>query len=148
MNNPPAIDVREIRSGHRFVIYDASAIAAPDDTFFDPEHWRAQNALTQASTGRGIAFAFRSGDGEYVLRHYRRGGQVRKLSRDRYLWSGLEHTRAWREWHLLMQMQRDGLPAPQPVAARVERGLFSYRADIVTRCIPHARTLIDVIRDT
>lgn len=129
------------------MIYDAAAIAPPDDAFFDPERWRAQGALLHTSTGRGAAFAFRCGDGEYVLRHYRRGGLIRRLSRERYLWTGLERARAWREWHLLIQMQRAGLPAPQPVAARVERGLVSYRADIVTRLIPHARTLIEALHD-
>lgn len=146
--NAPTIAPKEVRSSHCCVIYDANNIATPDDTFFDSGYWRRKNALIDASTGRGTAFAFRSGEEAYVLRHYRRGGQAQKLSRDRYLWTGLARTRAWREWHLLADMWREGLPVPRPVAARVERGSLGYRADIVTQHIPHARTLIDAVRDS
>ncbi|HEY0633890.1 MAG TPA: lipopolysaccharide kinase InaA family protein, partial [Gammaproteobacteria bacterium] len=62
-----------------------------------------------------------------------RGGLIAKLVADRYLWSGIEATRAWREWRLLAELCSEGFPVPQPIAARVIReGLF-YRADIVTR---------------
>ncbi len=145
--NHAAIDPCVVCSSGRYLIYDASAIAAPDDDFFDPAHWRSNNALLDTATGRGTTVAFRAGDAEYVLRHYLRGGWIQRLSRDRYVWTGLDSTRAWREWQLLANMWRAGLPVPQPVAARVEQGLLCYRADLVTRRIPDARTLIDTLRD-
>lgn len=43
-------------------------------------------------------------------------------------------------------MQKKGLPVPIPAAVMVERkGLF-YRADIMMHRIPHARTLMDVLK--
>jgi len=68
-----------------------------------------------------------------------------KLSDDRYQWSGLDKTRAWREWHLLAEMFEQGLPVPRPVAARVLRhGLF-YSADLVTLCLADVTPLADLL---
>jgi 3-deoxy-D-manno-octulosonic acid kinase len=82
-----------------------------------------------------------------VLRHYWRGGKVALLSRDRYLWTGLEHTRAWREWKLTHHLRVLGLPVPVPVAARVVRGLLTCTSDLITQKIEHTRTLADVLRE-
>jgi len=123
----------QISSGKALILYDADCPVQADGVFFEPDHWRAHNALTGTATGRGTTFFVRDGDNEWVVRHYRRGGLIGKLISDRYLWAGLEATRAWREWRLLAGLYGEGFPVPQPIAARVVRmGLF-YRADIVTR---------------
>jgi 3-deoxy-D-manno-octulosonic acid kinase len=145
--SPAAIDPRTLGSGGCHVIYDANAIAAPGNEFFDPAHWRKQHALLDTATGRGTTVSFRAGDADYVLRHYLRGGLIQRLSHDRYLWTGLDATRAWREWRLLADMWRAGLPVPRPVAARVERGRWWYRADLVTARIADTRTLINRLGD-
>lgn len=143
-----AIDPRTAGSGACHILYDANAIAAPANDFFEPAYWRSRQALLDTAAGRGTTVTFRAGDTDCVLRHYLRGGLMRRLSRDCYLWTGLDATRAWREWHLLADMWRAGLPVPQPVAARVERGMLCYRADLVTRRIADTRTLIDTLQDT
>ena len=123
----------QISSGKALILYDADCPVQADAGFFEPDHWRARNALTGVATGRGTTFFVRDGDNEWVVRHYLRGGLIGKVVTDRYLWTGLEATRAWREWRLLAALYSEGFPVPQPIAARVVReGLF-YRADIVTR---------------
>lgn len=68
-----------------------------------------------------------------------------RLSRDRYLWTGAERTRSFAEWRLLAELRRRGLPVPAPIAAGFERGLFTYRADLITELLPGTRTLANVI---
>lgn len=73
-----------------------------------------------------------------VLRHYWRGGMVARLSEDVYLWAGLGHSRPYHELALLAELHAQGLPVPEPVAARVERRGPGYRGDLLTRRIPGA----------
>jgi 3-deoxy-D-manno-octulosonic acid kinase len=114
------------------ILYDADVLDQIDDGFFDPALWSARGKLTGTALGRGTTVFIRDGEQHWVLRHYLRGGMAAQVSRDRYLWAGLEQTRAWREWHLLAELQRRGLPVPPPVAVRVERYGLLYTADIVT----------------
>ncbi|HEY0633877.1 MAG TPA: 3-deoxy-D-manno-octulosonic acid kinase [Gammaproteobacteria bacterium] len=123
----------QISNGKALILYDADCLVQADNSFFDPEQWRARQALTGVATGRGTTFFVRDGDHEWVVRHYRRGGLIAKLIADRYLWRGIEATRAWREWRLLATLYSEGFPVPQPIAARVVRSGLFYRADIVTR---------------
>ncbi len=103
-----------------------------DGAFFDPATWQRRERLLGTARGRGAAVFVRGEGGDYVLRHYRRGGLPAKLSDDCYLWSGLERSRPWHEWHLLVTLQAHDLPAPRPVAVRVVQSGLCYRADIVT----------------
>lgn len=143
--NKPVIMPQELRSGKDRLLYDSGLIAAPDGDFFDPAHWASRNAVIGEATGRGQVCIFRHGEAEYVLRHYRRGGAVARLSADRYVWTGLARTRAWREWHLLAWMHGRGLPVPRPVAARVRRHGVCYSADLVTARLPRVWTLADLL---
>jgi len=114
------------------ILYDADCIGQVDDTFFEPEAWAAKHLLLDTAPGRGTTVFVQSGDAVYALRHYQRGGLPARFSRDRYLWRGLEQSRAWQEWHLLAELRKRGLPVPRPIAARVVRRGISYQADIVT----------------
>jgi 3-deoxy-D-manno-octulosonic acid kinase len=139
------IQPQQARSADSHFFYDAALISQPDDAFFEADHWRKEGALLSTAQGRGAACIFTYGGGEYVLRHYRRGGLMARLSDDRYHWSGLEQTRPWREWFLLSEMYRQGLPVPRPVAARVVRcGLF-YTADLVTQRLQQVMPLADML---
>lgn len=131
------------------ILYDASRLSKPGEELFSRAHWAAQGALAEIAGGRGSIAVLKagspSGSQSWVLRHYRRGGLVAKLSQDRYLWTGATRTRSFREWRLLAELRRRGLPVPAPIAARYERGLFSYRADLITELLPHRHTLADVV---
>ena len=72
--------------------------------------------------GRQAAW-FVHGEGwQGVLRRYRRGGMIARLSRDSYLWAGEDRTRSFREYRLLAAMRRQGRTCrrrwPPPIGAR------------------------------
>lgn len=136
---------RRLSRGREYILYDESRLAPPASDFFDAARWERAGAVTALAAGRGAAWMFAHEGREYVLRHYRRGGWIARLSADRYLWTGLERTRAWSEWHLLASLHARGLPVPRPVAARVRRQGYSYRADLVTERIPDAQPLADLL---
>lgn len=134
--------------GNEFLLSDPEVSPAITSDHFEPAWWRAQGAALGTATGRGTVMFVRApdGDGAWVLRHYLRGGRVALISRDRYLWTGLESTRAWREWRLTARLRELGLPVPAPVAARVVRHGPAYTGDLLTRRIEDTHTLADVLR--
>ena len=108
---------------------------------FDPGYWAARGELTDVTRGRGAAW-FVGADGRpWVLRHFRRGGFIAKLSKDRYVWAGERRVRAFAEWRLLAVLKSRGLPVPQPVAARYERTGWTYRCDLIIQRIVDAEPL-------
>ena len=127
------------------ILYDASRLRKPGAELFDVEHWRAQGTLQEVAGGRASIAVVSSGDQRWVLRHYRRGGFVAHISKDRYLWLGESRTRSFAEWRLLAELRRRGLPVPAPVAARYVRGALTYRADLITEYLPNTRTLAAAI---
>ena len=127
------------------ILCDAAASPQVVDDWFTPGYWRERGALQMQAGGRGGVAIIESPLGECVLRHYRRGGLVSALMGDRYLWTGADRTRPFREFRLLAEIARLGLPGPQVVAARYQRqGLF-YRADLITRRIAEAQTLAECL---
>ncbi len=120
------------------ILFDAALAAAPDPAWFQPDA-----AARRLRAGRGDVTFFDAAFGPCVLRHYRRGGLVARVNRDRYLWTGAARTRAFREFRLLAALHEFGLRVPAPVAARYRRDGLHYRADLVTRRIVGARTLAE-----
>lgn len=113
--------------------YREVASPAFDPDVFD-EHKLAARGLQDgvARAGRGNTIFFHLLDHELVLRHYWRGGMVRSVSKDRYLYTGLQSTRAMQEFSVLLELQKRDLYAPLPYACRViKHGLF-YQASLVT----------------
>lgn len=131
--------------GNQRILYDAAVLDTVDPAIFSPDSLDKNGRLTGTAPGRGNALFFEFNGLNLVLRHYRRGGLIARLLEDRYVYSGLAATRAWREFRLLARLQAIGLPAPQPVAARVSIGWPFYRADIITRQIASARTLAEML---
>lgn len=133
----------EVSSGNQYVAYDAELLPGLVPEVFEPEYLRAEGLLrATASSLRGAVWVFGLGGNTFLLRHYRRGGALSRLMRDRYLWLSRAYTRPAREWRLLGEMRARGLPVPEPAAWRVVRGgsLF-YRADLVTVLIRRCETL-------
>jgi 3-deoxy-D-manno-octulosonic acid kinase len=112
-----------------------------DQAWFDPAHWQARSAVIGEARGRGAALVFEHEGRRFVLRHYRRGGLVARLSADRYLWLGEGLARPVRELKLNLRMHAAGLPVPLPVAARFQRDGFSYSGDLITELLPDTQTL-------
>jgi len=142
--------MREAQAGSDggYILHDAHAIQRIDDSWFEPAALRARGWLTGDAAGRGQALFFRHGDTEYALRHYRRGGKLAALLDDRYLYTGLDRTRAWREWRLLTRLTALGLPAPRPLAARVVIAAPFYRADLITHRLMGMKPLSAMLRQT
>ena len=129
------------------ILYDAAPIRKPLPQWFSREYWVERGALTETAGGRGSVNFLRSESGQWVWRHYRRGGLVAKVLRDRYLWTGAARTRSFAEWRLLAELHRRELPVPRPVAARYVRSGLSYTADLITEQLPTSRTLAQALRE-
>ena len=117
---------------------------ADPDLWFEPAYWAARGELDEVTAGRGAAW-FVGAAGCWVLRHYRRGGFVARLSQDGYLWAGEDRVRAFAEWRLLAELAGFGLPVPRPIAARYRRRGTVYRCDLITQRIVDARPLSSVL---
>lgn len=101
--------------------------------FFNDAWLQETNAVVGlASAGRGnTQFLSLSGQ-ELVLRHYKRGGYVSKMSEDRYLWTGLDTARPFHELTILAHLSALSLPVPKPYAAEVIRNGASYSGSLIT----------------
>ncbi len=70
------------------MLYDTQRTSNFSPDFFDPEYWRKHDAIEGTARGRGTTWFIRTGDSSFVLRHYRRGGLMAKISKDKYWWHG------------------------------------------------------------
>ena len=127
--------------GNCFVLYNPAVTQDIRLEQFTPDYWLSMHKVTQTERGRGASWFVDADDQEWVLRHYRRGGMVARFIEEHYIWTGLENTRAWKEWKLLAELHQSGFPVPLPVAARVCRHGIVYKADIITQRIPDALSL-------
>ncbi|MDY6942094.1 MAG: 3-deoxy-D-manno-octulosonic acid kinase [Pseudomonadota bacterium] len=129
---PSPVRPRYAQTPDGAVVFDAESVDHARSDLFGPAagRWQAHPA------GRGQVVVIDRGEREWVLRHYRRGGLVGRIGRDRYVWAGLALSRPWREWHLIHDLYRQGFPVPRPIAARVVRRRWSYTADLITERLP------------
>lgn len=80
-----------------------------------------------------------------IMRHYYRGGMPALFSKDLFLFSGFDKSRAYQELRLLENMWKAKLPVPKPVAARCQRMGLLYRADIIMNEILNSKTLVECL---
>ncbi|WP_017444400.1 3-deoxy-D-manno-octulosonic acid kinase [Gayadomonas joobiniege] len=128
------------------LILPKNNIAAVDNDWFNAEYWRQKNQITGESYGRNTTYFFSFNKQEYVLRHYFRGGMVGRILQDAYFFTGYKNTRVWREFALLEHMEKAALPVPKPIAARVQRRLWYYTADIIITRIDGANDLLHCLK--
>ena len=129
------------------ILYDKAIINQISAARFAPEGWPHAEVLTGSlrSGGRGNTMFVGNIPRQFVLRHYMRGGLVRHLIRDSYMFSGEDLTRPFMEWRLLDKLASNNMNVPRPAAARfVRRGTF-YTADIITVRIPDVVSLSEYI---
>lgn len=127
------------------MLFDPDAVGAPSPALLDPAAY-GDAASESGRGGRGAVWYVRGPAGEAVLRHYRRGGAVARVSRDLYFFHGEARTRPFREFLLLQRLRDKGLPVPRPLAAGYRRSGAWYRADILTQRIAGARSLAERVR--
>jgi 3-deoxy-D-manno-octulosonic acid kinase len=115
----------------------ASSLSSPEPRFpeslFEPQFWSGRGGISPVGGGRGAGWYIDHGTEHWVLRHYRRGGLMARVSEDRYLWAGERRVRAFAEYRLLAALAAQGMPIPEPVAARYIRQGPWYRCDLITR---------------
>ncbi len=114
--------------------------------YFEPKYWQSKHAIEGHERGRGTTWFVRHIDNSLVLRHYYRGGLMSRVNRDRYLFTGLENTRSFKEFAVLQKLFDAGLPVPEPAAARVIRTGRTYSADLITCRISKAQDLLQVLQ--
>jgi len=111
--------------------------------WFVPDHW-GSSLVPVGTGGRGGAWFLHCDGEDIVLRHYYRGGLVARLSKRRYIFTGFERSRSFREFRILAQLLELNLPVPEPVGAIAERvGTFRYQAAILVRRIPGAVAMLE-----
>jgi len=127
------------------ILYDGQVLDQVEEAWFDPAYWEAEGRVVGRAAGRGTTLIVESASGVWVLRHFQRGGLAAKPFKDRYLWKHSSATRPFREWHLLAELGKRGLPVPRPVAARFERAGIWYRGDLITAYLPDTKSLAELL---
>ena len=140
----PEVRLQEFAGGA--MLYDSSRAGNAAPGWLEVGWWAGRGAVQPVNEGRGSTFLIEADGRSLVLRHYRRGGLMAKISADRYWWQGAERTRSFREWHLLYHLHRAGLPVPMPVAAAYRCRARTYRADLLVQRIADVRSLAAAIR--
>jgi 3-deoxy-D-manno-octulosonic acid kinase len=125
------------------ILYDRQVISTIDESRFVASNWLHSEPIQGrlGSGGRGNTMFVGNVPRQFVLRHYIRGGLIGKFVDDKYVWTGADASRPFREWRMLAKMADSGLRVPRPAAARYTRiGLF-YTADLITVRVPNVRAL-------
>ncbi len=103
--------------------------------------WAASRPGAQRLDGRGAAYRVLLEAGDWLVRHYRRGGAMAVHLGDRYVRLG--RPRPIRELEASDAARARGVPTPMVVAAVVYPAGAVYRGDIAVQFIPGSRTLAD-----
>ena len=140
MDAPPAsgsrIPIRDAE-GQGAIVFDPARVRQVGPALF---HARADDP---APKGRGQAWFVEGEYGAAVLKHYRRGGAMARLSRASYLWLGESRVRSFAEFSRLRRLRRLGLPVPAPLAASYRRRGLTYRAALLVERIRPAVSFTD-----
>jgi len=127
------------------MLYDGSRVSNLTPGWFDPKHWESRGEIEGSARGRGATWYIRSDGRRFVLRHYRRGGLIAHLSRDRYFWHGEDAARPFVEWQLTYRLHRAGLPVPAPLVARYQHHGLTYTGDIITERLSTVGSLAECL---
>lgn len=115
------------------------------DAWFNPTYW-ADRACPVSSGGRGGAWFIAAGSHKVVLREYRRGGLMARVSEDSYVFTRESAVRSFAEFRLLNRLVGMGLPVPPPVAAWYRKtSVLKYRAAIIIEKLENTTPLADLI---
>ena len=140
----PHLEIQKVRGSSAFFRVPNTP-AELNEHWFDPAHWEAQNKTIDRRTGRNTAYFFQENNSAYVLRHYWRGGFIRKLVARSYLFTGIRRSRMYRELDLLAKLDEMHLPVSRPISAILTRHGLLYRGSIITQAIPNASNLLEIL---
>lgn len=135
---------KQYKQGNAVILVNQDVLSEPQDSLFAVE--QGSSAAADNTEGRGKVIFYEHQGLTLVLKKYHRGGLFGRLVRDSYLYTGMEHSRMWREFLLLGQMRDLGLPVPRPIATRcIRTGVFTYQGDMITECIRESSTLAELL---
>ena len=132
--SPPRAAVGRSRdgSGEVGIVFDPARLRQADWDAFDHARYPDARAV-DGEGGRGAAWFVDGEAGPAVIKHYRRGGAMARLTTDAYLWLGERQVRSVREFALLRTMRELTLPVPIPLAAGWRREGLRYRCALMTQ---------------
>ncbi|MFT6269938.1 MAG: 3-deoxy-D-manno-octulosonic acid kinase [Alphaproteobacteria bacterium] len=113
---------------------------------FNADFLQQKELVTRTAQGRGTVYFFSLGNKELVLRHYKRGGLVAKLSNDKFIFNTISNTRCYEELSVLQHLHSKNVNVPSPIAGKVTRKGIFYTADIITEVIPNTIELHEVLQ--
>jgi len=142
----PPVQSRDWSSGGQGLRYDAATLSQPDIALLQPQTYR-ERATVVSSGGRNAAWYVEGDFGAAVLRQYRRGGMMARVSKAHYFWTGAQRTRGFAEFELLQYLYESGLAVPRPLAAAYWRTSWTYRAALLTERLPSVRPLWECYSD-
>lgn len=147
MKNSAQLAVYE--EGRIHCLFDKNEIQNFTPQMLSSTYWHNESAVTGSAEGRGTTWFVKYDNNQeqkhWVLRHYYRGGLIGKIINDSYFFSTQKNTRAAKEFALLAYMQTLALPAPKPIAYRIVRHGFLYRADLLSSRIENAQDLVAIL---
>jgi 3-deoxy-D-manno-octulosonic acid kinase len=108
---------------------------------FDPQYLIENHLVKRTATGRGKVYFFDLSGIEVVLRHYYRGGLIAKFIKDKFVFAGIQNTRAYRELAILAHLHAKGVNVPKPIVGKVRVLGLTYQCDILTQVIDNATEL-------
>ncbi|OHV08941.1 hypothetical protein BH688_13190 [Kushneria phosphatilytica] len=133
------------RKANAHILYDPESAPQMNADWFRSEYWRYRDAVTGEAPGRGASLFIAHAGQNWVLRHYRRGGLIAHLSRQRYFWQGVERSRPFRECCLTATLHDAQLPVPRPIGACVWRFGGLYEGALMTERLIGTQALASVI---
>ncbi len=130
-------------SARCYILQDENATDKLERQHFEADYWIDKPGFARVDGGRGGSIKIDLNGQPAILRQYKRGGLIRHISTDRYIWLGKSHSRPWVEWQLLKQASDAGLPVAKPLGACVWKSGLLYRAAIMTAFLEDTETLAE-----
>lgn len=113
---------------------------------FNPAFLAQEELITNTANGRGLVYFFKVADENVVLRHYKRGGLIAKISSDKFIFRDIAHSRCFEELTVLQHLRKANVNVPVPIGGRVTRQGVFYTADIITGLINDAVELHEILQ--
>jgi 3-deoxy-D-manno-octulosonic acid kinase len=142
----PRAAVGRSRDGHGEVgiVFDPAHLRQADWDTFDPARHPGATPV-DGEGGRGGAWFVDGEAGPAVIKRYRRGGAMARISADSYVWLGERQVRSVREYALLRTMRELDLPVPLPLAAGWLRQGLHYRCCLMTQRLRGVESFVTVV---
>jgi 3-deoxy-D-manno-octulosonic acid kinase len=127
------------------MLCDPAFASLASNAWFDAASYGERAVPVSKKAGRGAAWFVEADFGPAVLRHYRRGGLIAKISERDYIWKDESSTRSFHEFRFLQALCKKNMSVPRPIAAQyLRKGLF-YQASLLMQRIPDVTSFQDIV---